>query len=579
VRRERLWHRLQPVRDENKWQDCHSEARFAPKNLSVFPAIEPREILRYAQNDRNWVVARDFASVPLENRQRGGIFFRLLFFLFVLGFLALSWAVRHPLMRFAGEFWVVDESLTQSDALIVLSDDNYSGDRAFRAAELYRQGIAPVVVASGRMLRQNASVADLIEHDLESFGVPAAYVVKLTHRADNTKDEAAEVAKLVDARHWKRIMIVTSNYHARRARFIYGRTLPSVVTFRVSGARDSEFDPTRWWQTRRGQKLFFTELAGYIVARWELRAVSSPGNGASSIVFAVLAAGSPQVASGASNETDIHIEMVTFPEQRYQLILRYPNIFSCDPDVYPIARIDGERNHGIQNFAKIVSDRTGFQAMAKHLRLDKVTDFSDEQKVAIYREYKKLTAITLESQNGKIKFIVRVLGPMDKGTGISIRRITGFIDPSGDVTIQDSVPELMGCPVCLAAGTRIDTPSGRLEIQDLKPGVRVWTLNARSERIAMPVLRVSAVSAPPSHMMVHLFLNDGRELIASPGHPTVDGREVGQLQAGEAYDGAAIRLVRIEPYRNSYQRTFDILPAGDTGFYWANGILMASTLH
>jgi uncharacterized SAM-binding protein YcdF (DUF218 family) len=203
--------------------------------------------------------------------ERGGIFFRLLFFLFFIVFCALVYVARHPLMRFAGEFWVVDEPAAPSDALIVLGDDNYPGDRAFLAAGLYRAGLVPVVVASGRMLRQNASAAALIEHDLESFGVPAASIVKLSHRADNTKDEAVEVAKLVDTRHWKRILVVTSNYHARRARFIYGRVLPSSVTFRVSGARDSEFDPARWWETRRGRKLFFTELVAYAVARWELR--------------------------------------------------------------------------------------------------------------------------------------------------------------------------------------------------------------------------------------------------------------------------------------------------------------------
>jgi uncharacterized SAM-binding protein YcdF (DUF218 family) len=220
---------------------------------------------------------RDSSHATTDSRigrthgERGGIFFRLLFFLFFLGFVAVIYVARHPLMRFAGEFWVVDEPAAPSDALIVLGDDNYTGDRAFHAAELYREGVAPVVVASGRMLRQNIGAADLIEHDLESFGVPAASVVKLSHRADNTRDEAIEVTKLVAAHHWKRVLVVTSNYHARRARFIYGRALPSSVTFRVSGARDSEFDPTRWWETRRGQKLFFTELVAYAVARWELR--------------------------------------------------------------------------------------------------------------------------------------------------------------------------------------------------------------------------------------------------------------------------------------------------------------------
>lgn len=212
----------------------------------------------------------------MSRNEHGGIFFRLLFLLFFLGFLAALYVARNPVMRFAGEFWVVDEPAAQSDALIVLGDDNYAADRAFHAAELYREGVAPVVVASGRMLRQNASIADLMEHDLESFGVPAKAIAKLTSRAENTREEAVEAARLIQARGWKRVVVVTSNYHTRRARFIYGRILPSSVILRVSAARDSEFDPTRWWQTRQGQKLFFSELAGYLVARWELRSRPAP---------------------------------------------------------------------------------------------------------------------------------------------------------------------------------------------------------------------------------------------------------------------------------------------------------------
>lgn len=220
----------------------------------------------------------------MRRTEHGGIFFRLLFLVFFFGFLALLFVARHPLMRFAGEFWVVDEPAAKSDALIVLGDDNYAADRSFHAADLYREGVAPVVVASGRMLRQNVSIADVMEHDLESFGVPATSVVKLTHRANNTRDEAVEAARLIKTRGWKRVIVVTSNYHARRARFIYGRVLPPSVTFRVSGARDSEFDPTRWWETRQGQKLFMTELAGYLVARWELRSSPAPENETESVI-------------------------------------------------------------------------------------------------------------------------------------------------------------------------------------------------------------------------------------------------------------------------------------------------------
>ena len=67
-----------------------------------------------------------------------------------------------------------------------------------------------------------------------------------------------------------------------------------------------------------------------------------------------------------------------------------------------------------------------------------------------------------------------------------------------------------------------------------------------------------------------------RQLWVSPGHPTADGRVVDQLRSGTVYDGATIRIANLERYDQG--RTFDLLLAGDTGFYWANGILLASTL-
>jgi len=77
-----------------------------------------------------------------------------------------------PTYASRGRVLVVNDPQTPADVIIVLGDDNYGGDRAFHAAELYRSGVAPVVVASGRMLRANVSLADLIGHDLESFGIP-----------------------------------------------------------------------------------------------------------------------------------------------------------------------------------------------------------------------------------------------------------------------------------------------------------------------------------------------------------------------------------------------------------------------
>lgn len=203
--------------------------------------------------------------------ERGGITAKvigLLCFALVLGVLYLA---RHPLLRFAGESWVVEDPLQKSDAILELSIDNFYADRATRVAELYRQGLAPIVVASGVRLRPYAGVGELMEHDLVERGVPKEKILRFPHDAESTRDEAESLAKLALEKNWKHVIVVTSNYHARRARYIFRRIFPGNISVSVASARDGDFDPEHWYEKRKSIKEFAREIAGMVVAMWELR--------------------------------------------------------------------------------------------------------------------------------------------------------------------------------------------------------------------------------------------------------------------------------------------------------------------
>ncbi len=133
------------------------------------------------------------------------------------------------------------------------------------------------------------------------------------------------------------------------------------------------------------------------------------------------------------------------------------------------------------------------------------------------------------------------------------------------------------CPICLAKHTFIDTPNGSIAVEDLKTGTSVFTVNKSGERVLGIVEKVSKTAVPPNHQMVKLDLKDGRTVFASPGHPTTDGHNVGDLIAGDVYDGSQVLSVDRVSYAEGY--TYDLLPSGETGFYFANGILLDSTLH
>jgi len=203
--------------------------------------------------------------------QRGGIIFKFLALCVMSALVFALYLARHPLLGLMGRALVLDDSPRASDAIVILGDDNYNGDRAARAAELMKAGWAPRVVASGRYLRPYASIAELEQHDLTDRGVPASAVVRFPQHADNTREECAAVSGLLASHGWKHVLLVTSNYHTRRADYICSRLLPRGTELRVVAAQDSEFRPDNWWETRKGLRIFFHEIGGFVVAFWEMR--------------------------------------------------------------------------------------------------------------------------------------------------------------------------------------------------------------------------------------------------------------------------------------------------------------------
>jgi uncharacterized SAM-binding protein YcdF (DUF218 family) len=205
------------------------------------------------------------------NSQRGGIIFRLLSLILLVAFAGIIYVARNPLLRAAAGLCIAQDAIEPADVIVVIGDDDFNADRATEAATLFHSGWAPQVVASGRMLRPYTSLSDLIARDLQSRGVPDPAIVRFSHQANDTLEEADALRVLINEKGWRRILLVTSSYHTRRARYIFRKILPRNVRVEVAGAPDSEFQPDNWWLTRQGRKTFFLETVGYLVALWELR--------------------------------------------------------------------------------------------------------------------------------------------------------------------------------------------------------------------------------------------------------------------------------------------------------------------
>lgn len=133
-----------------------------------------------------------------------------------------------------------------------------------------------------------------------------------------------------------------------------------------------------------------------------------------------------------------------------------------------------------------------------------------------------------------------------------------------------------GGGVCLPPDTSIATPTGPKAVRNLKKGDIIWTTNFHGRVKTAPIQQVGRSEASKNHKILKLVLADGRQLLASPGHPDAFGKNLALLRKGDSLDNSYIVKRELLPYHHKY--TYDILPEGETGAYFADNILIGSTL-
>jgi uncharacterized SAM-binding protein YcdF (DUF218 family) len=117
---------------------------------------------------------------------------------------------------------VIDDGSRQADAIVLLGGG--SGERPSRAAELFRAGVAPRILVSG------AGDADGNRLLLMHRGVPAS-AISLEPDSKTTRENALLSIPLLRAAGAKKIIIVTSWYHSRRALHCFRHYAPDLTFY------------------------------------------------------------------------------------------------------------------------------------------------------------------------------------------------------------------------------------------------------------------------------------------------------------------------------------------------------------
>jgi uncharacterized SAM-binding protein YcdF (DUF218 family) len=171
--------------------------------------------------------------------------------------IALCFLFSSVLLGALGSFLVKAEAPSKADIILVLAGDT-RGYRILKAAELVKEGYASKVVVSGPDGEYGHYECDLAIPFAVKAGYPESYFIHLENTARSTRDEArvsvAELRRL--GAH--RVLLVTSDYHTRRAGRMYRDEAPD-LDIHVVAAPDKYFTADGWWHNREGRKTFFFE--------------------------------------------------------------------------------------------------------------------------------------------------------------------------------------------------------------------------------------------------------------------------------------------------------------------------------
>jgi uncharacterized SAM-binding protein YcdF (DUF218 family) len=157
--------------------------------------------------------------------------------------------VANALARSLEWQYTAPEEIPEADAIIVLGgatepayaprnfvEVNSAGDRVIAAAQLYRDGKAPVLILSGGnidWLSDGVSTpADQMAEMLTFFGVPSSALI-LEDTSQNTHENAENVKEIVAEEGFEELLLVTSAMHMPRAVMLFEKQGLQVIPIPV----------------------------------------------------------------------------------------------------------------------------------------------------------------------------------------------------------------------------------------------------------------------------------------------------------------------------------------------------------
>ncbi len=171
-----------------------------------------------------------------------------------------------PILQKMGDMLVYQDSLSNADAMIVLSGGAF--ERGNAGAEIFKTYAIKKIICPGGNIHYDALIlygdtvyeSDITRLRIIQKGVPDSVLVAL-HEGTSTFEEAEEIKAYCATHSLTSSVIVSSLFHTARVHSVYKKVFrDSNIKICIRGAHSVRFDEKQWWKTEEGLIAFQNEV-------------------------------------------------------------------------------------------------------------------------------------------------------------------------------------------------------------------------------------------------------------------------------------------------------------------------------
>lgn len=196
--------------------------------------------------------------------------------------ISLLFYFRADWLGYMGHSLIVDDPAANADVAVVLSTGVDYLPRLLQAAQLYKEKRVKKVLINGN--RKTEAIRELERQGfvpeckwyvnklriLEMYGVPREHVMLVSAEdVFDTVSEAQTIKPFLQKNNVNSVLITTSKFHTRRARYVWRKVLEREDGIYASAASGDPFDPDGWWKDGRQVKQVMGEYGGMAYYVWK----------------------------------------------------------------------------------------------------------------------------------------------------------------------------------------------------------------------------------------------------------------------------------------------------------------------